>query len=361
MDQTQQYKTYSSAKWRPVLLLIAMCAAAALAAWTLSRGFMFLGVFFLAVMGGVFAVIFLTVGHPAVMAVGASFSVIFLQILGGFSASLMGVTALIAALVLAHQVRERAPKTSVLVTVSLILGGGFLLIAAVLYAIEGGSLAPSDLLEAYQAFFGELKVEFSVVVHEWVASMDEQTLSLYAQLEITKEMLLKSYLDSMEAALDLVQLMLPGFLIFFIQIFAYVEIAAFRAAARLAHVDALLPVPQWKLIPTQISCIVYIAVSIIYVAGSFFAEEDSAFMIVMVNLWLALLPTMLFCGIRVFMLRLRHPMYRVGTGIILAIFVFGLLLIPSVALVLALFLLSFLGAQTISAMHAIEAEKNKKQ
>jgi hypothetical protein len=50
-----------------------------------------------------------------------------------------------------------------------------------------------------------------------------------------------------------------------------------------------------------------------------------------------------------------------GTGMIVAIFVFGLFFVPSVALVLALFMVSFLGAQTVSAMHAIEAEKNKKQ
>jgi hypothetical protein len=150
-------------------------------------------------------------------------------------------------------------------------------------------------------------------------------------------------------------------LLFAIQLLAYMEISAFRIVARTVRVDALLPEPRWKLVPTQISCIVYLAISVVYVLGSFFAEGDSIFMIAIVNLWLALLPTMLLCGVRVLVFRLKHPMYRMGTGMIVAIFVFGLFFVPSVALVLALFMVSFLGAQTVSAMHAIEAEKNKKQ
>ncbi len=360
MDQTQ-HKTYSSVRWRPILLVVAMCLAASLAAWLIAEGAVVLGILMLCLMGGVFTVVFLTVTHPAAMAVGASVSVVLLQVLGSFRASLSGVVVLIAALVLAHQVRQRLPKTTALVTVSLILGGGFLLISAILYAIQGESLAPSDLLDAYNEFFRELKIEFSVVVHEWIGNLDEKTLALYAQMEITREMLLESYLDSMEGAIDMMQLMLPGLLAFAVQLLAYAEIAAFRFAARLVRVEALLPSPRWKLIPTQVSCIVYIAVSVIYTIGSFLAEADSAFLVVMVNMWLVLMPTMLFCGVRVLTARLKHPMYRMGTGMILAVFVLGLFLVPSVAIVLALFLLSFLGAQTVSAMHTIEAEKNKKQ
>ena len=361
MDQTQQQSTYSSAKRRPIVLLLAMCAVAALAAWLMFAGSQVLGMLLLAVMGGIFAVLFLTASHPVLMAVGASVSVMLLQILGGFSASLCGLVMLIAALALSYQVRRRAPKTTALVTLSLILGGGFLLLAAVFYALDGGSLAPNDLLDSYNAFFGDLKVEFSTVVHEWVEGIDEKTLALYAQMEITKEMLLDSYLDGMETAVDMLQLMLPGLLILMIQLLAYAEIAAFRAVACLTHVEALLPAPQWKLVPTQVSCIVYIAVAIIYVIGSFIAAADSAFIIIMTNLWLSLLPTMLLCGVRVLFVRLKHPMYRMGTSMIVAIFVFGLFLVPSVAIAVALFALAFLGAQTISAMHAVEAEKNKKQ
>ncbi len=359
MEQTQQI-TYP-VKWRPFLLTLAMCAVALLSAWSIGKGIMIFGLFCLLAMGGIFAVIFLTANHPAVMALGASFSVIFLQLLGGFVASLMGVVVLVAALVISYQVRLRVPKTTVLVTASLILGGGFLLIAAVFYAVRGGSLAPSDLLDAYNAYFKELAIEISKTIHEKNAGLDEKMLALYAQMGVTQEMLLEADLDSMEMALDLAQLVLPGALILMVQFLAYAEISAFRMAARASRVDALLPAPRWALIPTQISCIVYTAVSVIYLIGSFFADAMSGFMVVLANLWLVLLPTMLLCGVRVLLLRLRHPMYRMSTGLVVMIFVFGLFFLPSLALMFATFLLAFLGAQTMFNMHMMAAEKNKKQ
>lgn len=359
MNQTQ-HKTYS-VRWRPFLLTLAMCLSAFFAAWAIGRGSSLFGILFLIVMGGVFAVLSSTASHPAVMAIGASVSVVLLQLFGDFFASLMGVTVLIAALVLSYQVRSRTPKTTVLVTVSLILGGGFLLTAALLYAIDGGSLAPSDLLEKYGEFFKQTEIEYAKILHEKNANLDEMTLSLYANMDITREMLLEMDLDNLALAMDIMQLILPGVLVLFVQLLAYAEIAAFRIAARFAHVEALLPAPRWTLIPTQVSCIVYIAVAIIYVIGSFISEPTSAFMTVMANLWLVLLPTMLFCGVRVLTVRLRHPLYRMGTGLIVMIFVFGFFFIPYIAAPVALFMLSFLGAQTISTMHTVEAEKNKQQ
>ena len=356
MDQTQQSTTFFSVKCRPVFLVIAMLLAAFLGA-----RMSMIGSFLFAIMGGIFTLIFLTAKHPAFMVIGASGSVMLLQLFGGFSASLTGVLSLIAALVIARQVRQRAPKTTVLVTASVILGAGTLVISALFYALDGGSLVPADLLDAYHAFFKDLKIDFSFAVRNWVESMDEKTLALYAQMEITKEMLIETYLDSVEAALDIVQLLLPGILICVFQLLAYVEISAFRISARMARVDALLPAPKWNLIPTQVSCVVYIVISILYVLVSFFASMESLFIIVLLNLWISLLPTMLFCGLRVFFFRLKHPMYRMKTGLILAVFVFGLFLMPSMVLLLALFMLSFLGAQTISTMHAMESAKNKNQ
>ena len=93
--------------------------------------------------------------------------------------------------------------------------------------------------------------------------------------------------------------------------------------------------------------------------ASFLVDPTSVFMAFMANLWLILLPTMMLCGVRVLTIRLRHPLYRTGTGIIVTIFIFGLFFVPSVAGQFALFMLSFLGAQTVSAMHAVESEKNK--
>ncbi len=346
---------------RPLILTFCLLAAALCAALSLKQGITTIGLFLLCVMGGVFTTVFLTTKQEIYMILGGSGAVFILQFVGSLSASLMGMTVLIAAFVLAYHVRHRKPKTTALLMMSIILSVGFLLIAAVLYAVRGGSLAPSELLEKYNDVFRALEIECAARVHEMIDALDPQLLALYEKSNITKEMLTEVYLGNMEAVLDTIQLTLPGILILLIQLIAYIEIAVFRIAARICRVDALLPAPHWHIYPTQVSCIVYLVVSVLYMLATFFSSADSVFLISMTNMWLVLLPTMLFCGTHVLLLRLRHPLYRMGTGIILTIFVFGIFFLPSVAIQLALFTLSFLGAQTVCTHRMIEAEKQKKE
>ena len=82
-------------------------------------------------------------------------------------------------------------------------------------------------------------------------------------------------------------------------------------------------------------------------------------MVVIGNFWMTLLPVMLFCGLRVFFTRLKHPLYRMSSIIMIFVFAFGLFAVPAAAIQIAAYLLSFLGAQTVSAQHALESDKNK--
>ncbi len=358
MDQVQQLKPRRDQK--PLILMIFMCLVALLAALVIWGGGILFAVIALLAMSGVFAVMYLTARSPLLPLLGASLSVMLLQIIGGFAASLSGLILLIAALAISYQVRKSAPKTSVMIIVSLVIGIGSVLVAAIFYAMEGGSLAPSDLLDEYHAFFKEVKVAFAAQVRTMIEAMDDSTLALYAQMGITEAALLESYLGTMEDAVDLVQLLMPGALVFVLQLFAYAVIAVFRLVAKVCGMEALMPTLHWNLMPTQISCIFYLVAAALYMIGLFFVSETSAFMVIMANLWLVLLPVMLLCGFRVLFKRLGHPMYRAGTGMTIALFVMGLFFVPSIAIQLALFMLSFLGAQTVSAIHMAESEKNKR-
>ncbi len=353
-------KTYSG-KLRPLMLTLAMLVSALLASLSLKDRVSLIGVLFLSLTGGIFATIFLTVKKEWHMVLGASGAVYLLQFVGSFTASLMGVTVLIAAFVLAYHVKRRNPKTAALLALSITLGVGFLLTAAVLYAVRGGSLAPSDLLDKYNEFFRTMKIESAASVHEMVEGFDKELIALYERSGITKEMLLESYLSTMEASVDAIQLMLPGIVIFLIQVIAYIEIVSFRAVARVCRVEALLPAPRWHMYPTQVSCVVYLIVAVLYMFCSFFSSSDSVFLMLVSNMWLALLPVMMLCGARVLWLRLQHPLYRIGTGIMLTAFIFGFFFLRSVAVQLALFTLSFLGAQTVWTQRMLEAEKQKKE
>ena len=122
-------------KLRPILLLVVLLAAALGAAVSMEKDF-FLGMLLQIIMGGVFTAIILITRKEIFMIIGASGSVYFLQFVGGFTASLPGVTFFAASFVLAYCVRRRKPKLTALFLMSLVLGAGFLLSASIFYLIR---------------------------------------------------------------------------------------------------------------------------------------------------------------------------------------------------------------------------------
>ena len=346
-------------KLRPLILILCMLIAASFAAMSMTEGVTVIGLILLTAMGGFFTTLLLIVSKTIYIVIPVIVSVFVLQIAGNFPASLTGLVALIAAFSLSYCVSRRKPKLTALFSVSLILGGGFLLIAAILYVMRGGSLSPSALLKKYQETFDLLKIQSSVPIHDMINGMSEEMLMLYERAGITKEMLLNVYLENMELVIDALQLSMPGICLFGIQFVAYAEISAFRLSARLCRVNALLPSLHWSIYPSQTSCIVYLIVAVLYMVSTFFSSGESVFPILSSNMWLTLLPMMLFCGTNVLTMRLRNPRFRTGTCVILAAFVLGFFFLRSVAVQLALFSLSFLGAQTAWTQRVLEAEKQK--
>ncbi len=353
-------KKRTAGRMRTPFLMVGMCLFAVLSAFLMWKGLLPLGVLVMLPMSAAFGVLLVTSGNPVALAVPLAVSVTVLQIMGGFTASLSAAVTLLAACVIALQAKQGAEKTQALVLVSLILGGGFLLVFGILYLADGGVLDPEAWFESYHSFFRELKTAFSVQVGEYLDGMDETTLALYAEMGMDRAALAAYYVKMAETAVDTMEVIVPGALILLVQLFAYLAVSLFRIAAKLARVDALLPAPHWHLFPTQVSCIFYVLVSAVYIIVSFFAEPDSALYVVLMNLWLCLLPVMLLCGVRVLLVRLAHPMYRAKTGFLILLFVFGCFFLASVAVRLAIFLLSFLGAQTMSMIHANEAKETKK-
>ncbi len=346
---------------RTPLLMVSMCLLAVLSAFLMmSESLSLLGILVMLPMSGIFGVLLVTSKTPAALAIPLAISMTLLQVLGGFPASLMAAVTILAACVIALQAKRGAEKTQVLVLTSLILGGGWLLVFGILYLADGGVFDPEVWFESYHGFFKELKTAFSAQVGEYLDGLDETTLALYGEMGMDRAALTAYYMEMMEMAVDTMELIVPGALIFLLQFAAYLAISCFRLVTKLAGVDALLPTPHWHLFPTQVSCVFYVLVSAVYIIVSFFAETDSTLYVVLMNLWLCLLPVMLLCGVQVLLVRLAHPMYRAKTGFILLIFVFGCFFLASVAIRLAVFLLSFLGAQTMSMIHASEAKETKK-
>jgi hypothetical protein len=167
-------------------------------------------------------------------------------------------------------------------------------------------------------------------------------------------MLLESALVAMEGLLDLIQLLLPGICVFLVQTLAYVAVSAFEKMARFVRCDIILPDVRWRLFPTQISCIVYIVVTAAYFLAGLFSAA-SAFSILMMNFWIALMPVMIACGFSGIMLRLKHPRLRKSMIFILVLFAAGCVFMTGYAIPFGIFMLTFMGAQDVSLARTAES------
>ena len=344
------------AKIRPVVLTVLLSVLAVLAAADIAYLTHIVGHFLLMCALGVLAVISMTCDKTVFFLNTAAMMIILFFTSGNsITVMLLGAVLALGALALSVAVGKKSTKTSAVLTVCVTVTLGYILVAAVMYAAEGNSLAIDDLFGRLNSVFDSVKVMMADIVREYVNSLSEEMLAYYA---ITKELLLETMLLTMEAFLDTVQLLLPGYFIFLAQTMAYIGVLAFEKTARLVRCDVILPDAHWRLYPTQISCIVYIVVTTAYLFAGVFAPS-STFAILMMNFWIALLPVMIACGFTGLIMRLKHPRLRKSMIFILVIFGAACLFMAGTALSFGLFMLTFMGAQDVSLARTAEALERK--
>lgn len=343
-------------KFRPVVLTVLLSVLAILAAADIAYLTHIVGHFLLMCALGVLAVISMTCDKTVFFLNTAAMMIILFFTSGNsITVMLLGAVLALGALALSVAVGKKSTKTSAVLTVCVTVTLGYILVAAVMYAAEGNSLAIDDLFGRLNSVFDSVKVMMADIVREYVNSLSEEMLAYYA---ITKELLLETMLLTMEAFLDTVQLLLPGYFIFLAQTMAYIGVLAFEKTARLVRCDVILPDAHWRLYPTQISCIVYIVVTTAYLFAGVFAPS-STFAILMMNFWIALLPVMIACGFTGLIMRLKHPRLRKSMIFILVIFGAACLFMAGTALSFGLFMLTFMGAQDVSLARTAEALERK--
>ena len=344
---------------RALALTSALAIITILAAIDLAYLTHILGHLLLLVALGVLTVIFMTC-EKTVFALNAAALVIILFFASGKSVllALFGAVLVLGAMLLALAVWKKSAKTSAVLTVSITVALGYLVSLALVYAASGNSLAPADLFEKLNAAFDAFKVPLADVIRESVDSLSEEMLAYYAKYDITKEILLETSLATMEAFFDMVQLLLPGCFVFLVQTMAYIGVSSFEKMTRIIRYDVLLPEVRWRLYPTQISCIVYIVVTSLYLLASFFAPT-SAFVIIITNFWIALMPVMIACGCNGLIMRLKHPRFRRSMIFILILFSAGCIFMTDIALSFGVFMLTFMGAQDVSLARSAEALEKK--
>ena len=344
---------------RPLILTSLLAIFSILAAMDIAYLTHVVGYFVLMIMLGMLAVIFMTCDR-SIFVLNTMALVIILYFVSGkaLNIALLGFVLILGALLLATAVSKKSTKTSAVLTVSITVSLGYILVAALLYAADGNSLAVSDLFDKLNGIFDSIKASMADVIRAYIDSLPEEMLAYYAKLEITKEILLESTLVTMESFLDLVQLLLPGIFIFLAQTMAYIGVSSFEKTARLVRCDVILPEARWRLFPTQITCIIYIVVTSAYLLSGFFSSA-STFLILVMNFWIALMPVMIACGCNGLIMRLKHPRLRKSMIFILILFAAACLFMTDIALSFGIFMLTFMGAQDVSLARTAEAMERK--
>ena len=340
---------------RALGLTVALCVLAVAAAADLEYGTHIIGHVFLLFSVGVLSVIFMTCEKTVFVLDAAAFlAIIFFTSNGSLTLSLFGAVIIFSAMLLAFAVRKKSAKTSAVLVVSMTVTIGYLIVMAVFYAAEGGSLEFSSLFEKLNALNDSVKVFLADIIKQSIDAMSEEVLAYYAKHEITKEMILEASLLSMENYVDWMQLLLPGCIVFLVQLMGYLSVIAFEKTVRIARCDAVLPEVRWYLYPTKISCVLYIVMTTVYIISSVFFAASS-FDIIITNFWIALMPVMIGCGFRSLYLRLKHPQLRRSTVFTLILLGVGCFFIPDAVLTFSVLTMTFMGAQDVFLSRAVES------
>lgn len=344
---------------RPLILSLLLAVFAILAATDLAYLTHIVGYLMLMIALGILAVINMTCNKTVfALNVAALIAILFFTGNRSLEIALLGAVVVLSALMLAVAVGKKSAKTSAVLVVGITFSLGCAIVFALLHAAKGNSLAPGDLFENLNGVFDSLKALMADMIRNSVNAFTEEMLAYYAKFDVTKEMLLESALVAMEGLLDLIQLLLPGIFVFLVQTLAYIAVAAFEKTARFVECDVILPDVRWRLFPTQISCIVYIAVTTAYFLAGLFSAA-STFSILMMNFWIALMPVMLACGFSGIILRLKHPRLRRSTLFILVLFAAGCVFMAGYAIPFGIFMLTFMGAQDVSLARTAESLERK--
>ena len=347
----------SPSNLRPLGLTAALCLMSIASAIDMEYGTALVGYLLFAAMIGVLCVIFMTCERYIFVLDAVSMLVIlFFASSGSLQTALLGAVLIASAMILSVFIRKKCEKTVAILAITISAWIGFTAVFAIFYAAEGGSLLPDDLLSRLNDIFDDFKVMGASLMREYIESMPEEFFAYYEQHEVTKDMLISVNIEAVETYVDYLQMLLPGFFVFAVQVWGYLSSRVFEKTVKLSRYDALLPQVRWELYPTQFTCIAYLVVATVYLLTSFFSST-SVFALIVTNIWIALMPVMLACGFRSLRARLKHPQFRLSTVIILIVFAVGFFFMPDTALTFAIFMLAFMGAQDVSLSHTAESAK----
>ncbi len=347
---------------QPLFQTIALCVVTLSAACFARFGGVLPGIFLMMVASGILTVIFFSTPRLYVGLEILAMLVIFL-IAGGMKPILLlyPVLSTVASVLMYAMIRRRARKATVIIGVTVLLLVVLVIALLYWYLASGNEFTISAMGELIGAYFEKIRLMMEKTVLDTYASMDERMLSIYEQRGISLEELIEADIKSVALSVELSKMILPGILLLVLQIFGYIAATAYYLTAKASYGTRLIPAPYWGIFPTQMTCVIFMILAALYALCSFFVSSTSTFMVLVLNMILAIVPCMLVCGVGCLRLRMKHPATRRGTIIILVLAVIGLVFMPGVVLPSAFLLLGFIGAQDVFMFRATAAMQDAEQ
>lgn len=356
MNQTSD-KTVSA---KPLFQTAALCLFALAAAFCF-RSALYLPALVLVMVGsGILAVLFFSCPRAfAALEAVAFVAILFVASGMALAILLFGGAALLASITVFLCIRKRMEKGAATLAVTGVLLVISLVAFAALYLAEGGELSLSAMQSTIDALFEKIYDALSVVVRAAYATLPADTIAAYEARGVTLAELVSETLSGLRETVTLLKMLLPGILLFVLQTLAYVAVTSFQTTAKLSYGEALIRASQFVIYPTKVTCVIYMLTASLYAICAIFVSSTSFFMVMVLNMLLAVMPAMIVCGFSCLRMRMLHPFTKTRTTVITILIVIGCLFLPTYVAPVAVLLLGFVGAQDVFMLRALREQKER--
>ena len=210
---------------------------------------------------------------------------------------------------LAHASKKRSLRINTVVSIDIVLGVLALIASGFAFYAEHGSVSPSENASVIGGFFDELESMLASMLdktgmYEVYSTIPQFDLSGYTKESFYKEIAKESVM--------ICKIISPAVIITAMNVISYLFTVAFVIVSKIAKRDAAIPEGRWLLFPGNISSWIFVISIMVYLCLSMLASTliMAAISYAALNIFLILLPVMLFCGVRGIVGRLKNPMSR---------------------------------------------------
>lgn len=348
-------------KASPAAIALALLASSLACAVALVFGYYIIGTVLLTLSAGLMALL-VSVRAPAVCFVVCPLSVaaaaVLSQLSGGdFTVVIIFLSFIWAGGILALCVSKDSTRTGTTVFIAAVLALFILTALIVIYLSEGNAFTPQAIREYVTAKVTAYKESFAAVINENFIEPLKSTE--YYKSAVESGAIDDDVISAYGAALAETSVLLsPGIIIMLLQAAAYLCTCWYTLSARLSHCEVVLPSPKWALYPTTVTVTVYFIAYMVYTVTYFlsmFSETGSTVGVVALNLILVTIPSMFAIGCRA-LFRRRSTRFARGGGAVTLVIILLIIFSP----LLAVSLISFIGAFGVLAKRRAEAEAERK-